>query len=87
MSRPFQIAALFLLLLLLLGYGIQESGLAGAFSDRVSGAHAQDETTYESSAVGLATGSGWLTPKVLGSFYLVKPPLLIWLAGLSMRVL
>lgn len=86
MLRPFQIAALFVLLLLLLGYGIQESGLAGAFSDRVSGAHAQDETTYASSAVGLATGSGWLTPKVLGRFYLVKPPLLIWLAGLSMRV-
>src|SRR5215471_6593962 len=85
MLRPFQIAALFVLLLL--GYGIQEAGLAGAFSDRVSGAHAQDETTYASSAVGLATGSGWITPKVLGRFYLVKPPLLIWLAGLSMRVL
>ena len=86
MLRRLQIAGLFLLLLLLLGYGIQEAGLAGAFSDRVSGAHAQDETTYASSAVGVATGNGWMTPKVLGRFYLVKPPLLIWLAGLSMRI-
>src|SRR5581483_11867009 len=68
-----------------LGLGIQKAGLAGVFSDRLSGLLAQDETTYASGAVSLATGSGWMTPKVLGRFYLVKPPLLIWLAGLSMR--
>jgi hypothetical protein len=87
MSRRFQIAGLFLLLIFLLGFGIQEAGLAGVLSDPVSNAHAQDETTYASSAVGLATGSGWMTPKVLGRFYLVKPPLLIWLSALSMRTL
>src|SRR5215472_16161033 len=87
MARRYQIAGLFLLFMLLLGFGIQEAGLAGVFSDRISGIHAQDETTYASSAVGLATGSGWMTPKVLGRFYLVKPPLLIWLSGLSMRVI
>ena len=85
--RRSQIAGLFLLIMLLLGFGIQEAGLAGVFSDPVSGARAQDETTYASSAVGLATGGEWMTPKVLGRFYLVKPPLLIWLAGLSMRML
>src|SRR5215471_18689207 len=87
MSRLLLIAALFFLILLVLGYGIQEPGLAGVFSDHVSGARAQDETTYASSAVGIATGGGWMTPKVLGRFYLVKPPLLIWLSGLSMRIL
>src|SRR5215831_10117972 len=86
MARRCQIVGLFLLFMLLLGFGIQQAGLAGVFSDRISGIHAQDETTYASSAVGLATGSGWMTPKVLGRFYLVKPPLLIWMAGLSMRV-
>jgi len=86
-ARRFQIAGLFLLIMLLLGFGIQQAGLAGVFSDPVSGARAQDETTYAASAVGLATGSEWLTPKVLGRFYLVKPPLLIWLSGLSMRML
>jgi hypothetical protein len=85
-ARRVQIAGLFLLFMLLLGYGIKEAGLAGVFSDRVSEVHAQDETTYASSAVGVATGNGWMTPKVLGRFYLVKPPLLIWMAGLSMRI-
>ena len=85
MGRTFQLAGLCVVILVVLGYGIQNPGLAGVLSDRVSGAHAQDETTYASSAVGVATGSGWMTPKVLGRFYLVKPPLLIWLSGLSPR--
>jgi len=86
MARPLQIVGLSLLILLILGIGIQDAGLAGVFSDRLSGVHTQDETTYASGAVSLATGSGWLTPTVLGRFYLVKPPLLIWLSGLSMSV-
>jgi hypothetical protein len=93
MVRRFHIAALLLLILVLLGYGIQKSGLASTYSDPVSQARAQDETKYASAAVGLATPAaeitgattGWLSPKVLGRFYLEKPPLLIWLAGLSMR--
>jgi 4-amino-4-deoxy-L-arabinose transferase-like glycosyltransferase len=82
-----KIAGLFLLLLLLLGFGMHWAGLAGVFSDSVSGIRAQDETTYASSAANLAVEGGWMTPKVLGRFYLVKPPLLIWLSGFSMRVL
>jgi 4-amino-4-deoxy-L-arabinose transferase-like glycosyltransferase len=85
--RRFRIAALFLLFLVLLGYGFQKSGLASVYSDPVSQARSQDETKYASSAVGLATGGEWLSPKVLGRFYLEKPPLLIWLSGLSMRTL
>jgi 4-amino-4-deoxy-L-arabinose transferase-like glycosyltransferase len=95
MARPFQIALLLLLILVLLGSGIQKSGLASVYSDPVSEARSQDETTYASAAVGLATPAAetagatteWLSPKVLGRFYLEKPPLLIWLAGLSMRTL
>src|SRR6516164_8579900 len=92
MVRRFHIAALLLLILVLLGYGIQKSGLASTYSDPVSQARAQDETKYASAAVGLATPAAettgatrWLSPKVLGRFYLEKPPLLIWMAGLSMR--
>jgi hypothetical protein len=87
MARILHILAPVLLISLILGFGIQDAGLAGVFSDQLSGAHAQDETTYASGAVSLATGSGWMTPKVLGRFYLVKPPLLIWLSGLSMSLL
>jgi hypothetical protein len=87
MSRSLQIITVFLLIMFVLGLGIQKAGLAGVFSDRLSRLYAQDETTYASAAVSLVTGSGWMTPTVLGRFYLVKPPLLIWLAGLSMRTL
>src|SRR6516162_5474891 len=92
---PHKIAALFLVFLVLLGYGIQKSGLASVYSDPVSQARSQDETKDASAAVGLAAPAAktagatgeWLSPKVLGRFYLEKPPLLIWLAGLSMRTL
>jgi 4-amino-4-deoxy-L-arabinose transferase-like glycosyltransferase len=87
MSSRLQITGVFLLIMLVLGLGIQKASLAGLFSDRISGLRAQDETTYASGAVSLAQGNGWMTPKVLGRFYLVKPPLLIWLAGLSIRTL
>ena len=87
MMPRLKIAGLFLLILLLLGFGIHWAGLAEVFSDSVSGIRAQDETTYASSAAHLALHGGWMTPKVLGRFYLVKPPLLIWLSGLSMKVL
>ncbi|SPF41673.1 exported hypothetical protein [Candidatus Sulfopaludibacter sp. SbA4] len=83
MLRRSQIAGLFLVIMLLLGFGIQEAGLAGVFSDPVSGARAQDETTYASSAVGLATGSGWMTPKVLGRFYPMLRQLTFTSAGPS----
>ena len=98
---PHKIAALFLVFLVLLGYGIQKSGLASVYSDPVSQARSQDETKYASAAVGLAASAveirngaaprpavatEWLSPKVLGRFYLEKPPLLIWLAGLSMKI-
>src|SRR5271169_600556 len=87
MMRRFKIPGLFLLILLLLGFGIHWAGLAGVFSDSVSEIRAQDETTYASSAAHLAVHGGWLTPTVLGRFYLVKPPLLIWLSGFTMRML
>ena len=87
MTDRLKIAGLFLLILLLLGFGIHWAGLAGVFSDSVSGIRAQDETTYASSAANLAIQGGWMTPKVLGRFYLVKPPLLIWLSGFSMKIL
>src|ERR1017187_7502529 len=87
MTHRLKIACLFLLILLLLGFGLQWAELAGVFSDSVSGIRAQDETTYASSAAHLAMYGGWMTPKVLGRFYLVKPPLLIWLAGISMKIL
>src|SRR3984893_372458 len=70
----------------LLGAGIESAGIASPFSDPVALIRAQDETSYVSSAVHLATEGGWLTPKVLGRYFLYKPPLLVWLAGFSLKL-
>lgn len=71
---------------ILLGVGIESAGIASPFSDPVAQIRAQDETSYASSAVHLATEGGWLTPKVLGRYFLYKPPLLTWLAGFSLKL-
>jgi hypothetical protein len=70
----------------LLGAGMERAGIASAFSDPVALIRAQDETSYVSSAVHLATQGEWLTPKVLGRYFLYKPPLLTWLAGFCLKL-
>ena len=87
MRNWMRVMCVFFVSLVFLGYGIGRSGLAAAFSDRVSGMRAQDETTYAASAAELATHGGWMTPQILGRYFLVKPPLFIWLAAVSMKIL
>jgi hypothetical protein len=70
----------------LLGVGIGHLSIASPFSDPYAKIRAQDESTYASSAMLMARGGDWLTPKVLGRFLLFKPPLLIWLSAASIRV-
>jgi hypothetical protein len=85
--RGVKFAALFLMIAILLGYGLGRSGLASPFSDPVDRVRTQDETTYASLAVAAATNGDWITPKVLGRYFMQKPPLLMWLAGLSIKLL
>lgn len=70
----------------ILGYGIERASVGTAYSDPFSKIRAQDECTYTNSALGLAHAGGWLTPKVLGRYLLFKPPLLLWLAGFSLKI-
>jgi hypothetical protein len=70
----------------ILGYGIERASVGTAYSDPFSKLRAQDECTYANSALGLAHAGGWLTPKVLGRYLLFKPPLLLWLAGFSLKI-
>lgn len=79
--------SVFCAVLVFLGYGIGRSGLAAPFGDPVSSIRAQDETTYAASAAELMTHGGWMTPRILGRYFLVKPPLFIWLAALCMKIL
>lgn len=73
--------------LALLGYGIEHASVGTAYSDPVAKIRAQDEAVYANMALRIAHTGGWLTPKVLGRFLFTKPPLLTWLAAISLETL
>jgi hypothetical protein len=62
-------------------------GLAGDYIDPISRITAQDEALYSHSAITMAREGDWLTPRFMGRYALYKPPLLIWGAALSARIL
>ncbi len=62
-------------------------GLAGDYIDPISKITAQDEALYSHSAIAMARDGDWLTPRFMGRYALYKPPLLIWGAALSTKVL
>ena len=62
-------------------------GLAGDYVDPVTRIAAQDEALYASEAISMAVHGDPMTPRFMGRFALYKPPLLIWSAALSARVL
>ncbi len=62
-------------------------GLAGDYLDPVAKISAQDEALYSHSAIRMAQRGDWLTPRFLDRFALYKPPLAIWLAGISAKLL
>jgi Dolichyl-phosphate-mannose-protein mannosyltransferase len=62
-------------------------GLAGDYIDPVSKITAQDEALYSHSAIAVARDGDWLTPRFMGRYALYKPPLLVWAAAVSSRLL
>ncbi len=80
-----KLAAVFLLALLALGLGVHKVSIAAAFTDPISGIRAQDESFYSHSAIQMARSGDWLTPKLLGRYFLQKPPLLMALSGLCLQ--
>jgi len=78
--------AISLCALAVLGVGIQKSKVAAAFSDPISRIRAQDESIYANGSIAMALHGDWLTPKVLGRIFLFKPPLQLWLSGLSLKL-
>ncbi len=80
------LAAVFLLSLAVLGYHVNQVGLAETYVDPVAKIPAQDEAVYASTAMHMAQSGGWLTPMFLGRYAFYKPPLLYWVAGLSAKL-
>ncbi len=62
-------------------------GLAGDTIDPVGKITAQDEAYYANSAIAMARDGGWLTPRFMGRYALYKPPLLVWAAAVSSKIL
>ncbi|MCU1232309.1 MAG: glycosyl transferase, family 39 [Candidatus Solibacter sp.] len=62
-------------------------GLAGDYVDPISKITAQDEALYSHSAIVMARDGDWMTPRFMGRFALYKPPMLIWGAALSTKIL
>jgi hypothetical protein len=69
-----------------LGYGIDHSGIASALVDPVSHIRAQDESVYAHISLRMAERGGWLTPIFMGRYLLQKPPLLVWISGFSLKL-
>ena len=62
-------------------------GMAGDYIDPINRIAAQDEAHYANSAIAMAREGGWLTPRFMGRYALFRPPLLIWAAGVSSKIL
>ena len=62
-------------------------GLSGDSLDPIDKTKSQDEASYAHSAIVMARGGDWLTPRFMGRYALHKPPLLIWAAAASVKAL
>ena len=61
-------------------------GIASGYIDPVMQLGAQDEATYTREAITMARDGGWMTPDFLGRWVFEKPPLLMWLSAVSMKL-
>lgn len=84
-NRAGTLLAVFLLSALVLGVGVQNLPIGQAYIDPVDKLRAQDESLYSHCALRMTTAGDWMTPTLLGRYFLQKPPLVMWLAGLSMK--
>ena len=70
----------------ILSWNVWNVGIASGSIDPVLHFGAQDEATYTREAIAMAREGGWMTPTFLGRWVFEKPPLLMWLSALSMKL-
>lgn len=71
---------------MILSWNLWNIGIASGYIDPVMHLGAQDEATYTREAIAMANDGGWMTPTFLGRWVFEKPPLLMWLSALSMKL-
>lgn len=86
MSRWLPVGAVFLVSLLVAGYGVPSTPLADGYVDTVGRIAAQDEAVYSHVALQMAVDGQWMTPKFMHRLVLFKPPLLYWASAASVRL-
>jgi 4-amino-4-deoxy-L-arabinose transferase-like glycosyltransferase len=70
----------------ILSWNLWNVGIASGYIDPVQHFGAQDEATYTREAITMVREGGWMTPTFLGRWVFEKPPLLMWLSAISMKV-
>ena len=76
----------FLAAFAILSWNLWNIGIASGYIDPVMHFGAQDEATYTREAIHMAREGGWMTPTFLGRWVFEKPPLLMWLCAVSMKL-
>ncbi len=76
----------FLVAFVTVAWGVSGTGIAAAYNDPIAHIRAQDEAPIVSATIGMTKDSDWMTPKLMGRPFILKPPLLNWLSALSIRV-
>ncbi len=85
-TKRWLIAALvFTISVFVIGWNVEDSGLASNYVDPVAKVTAQDEAVYASTSIHIATQGGWLSPLFLGRYAFYKPPLLYWLSAIGIK--
>jgi 4-amino-4-deoxy-L-arabinose transferase-like glycosyltransferase len=80
-------AAVFLAAFLALSFNLWRTGIASGWIDPILHYGAMDEALYTSEAIYMASHGAWMTPTLLGRWVFEKPPLLMWLSAVSMKLL
>jgi 4-amino-4-deoxy-L-arabinose transferase-like glycosyltransferase len=70
----------------ILSWNLWNVGIASGYIDPLLHFGAQDEATYTRQAITMSRDGGWMTPDFLGRWVFEKPPLLMWLSAISMKV-
>lgn len=86
LARPARIAAVFLAALFVLALGTNRIPFTASYQDRIGHIRSQDEATYGHVAIQMLQTGDWLTPRLDGRLFLMKPPLFYWLSAASVKV-
>jgi hypothetical protein len=78
---------LFLTAFIVLAWNVDQTGIAAGYNDPIAHVRAQDEAPIVTATIGMTKDADWMTPKLMGRPFILKPPMLNWLSGLSIRSL